>query len=113
MTAHTVSYESNDHGKRERELPMNRLWSIEEAAYFLGVSIDTVRAWRRLGSGPRGLRLGKHVKYRPQDVISWLATREDELLPERRQRDAMRRRVSGAEERSHQRNDGDDQMKFA
>jgi predicted DNA-binding transcriptional regulator AlpA len=77
-----MTYESKHPGKPAPELQMNRLWSIEETAYFLGVSIDTVRTWRRLGRGPRGLRLGKHVKYRPQDVTAWLATREDALLPE-------------------------------
>jgi hypothetical protein len=57
-----MTYESKHLGKPAPELQMNRLWSMEETAYFLGVSIDTVRTWRRLGRGPRGLRLGKHVK---------------------------------------------------
>jgi Helix-turn-helix domain len=95
-----MSYEPEHVGKPERELPANRLWSLEETAYFLGVSIDTVRAWRRLGSGPRGLRLGKHVKYRPQDVMSWLATREDALIPDRAPRDAKRQPNPGAEGKS-------------
>jgi Helix-turn-helix domain len=85
-----MTYESKHPGKPVPELQMNRLWSIEETAYFLGVSIDTVRTWRRLGRGPRGLRLGKHVKYRPQDVTAWLATREDALLPEGTKRRAGR-----------------------
>lgn len=39
-----------------------------EVARRLGVSRFTVRSWRLKGVGPRFLKLGRAVRYRPQDV---------------------------------------------
>ena len=39
-----------------------------EVASRLGVSRFTVRSWRLKGVGPRFLKLGRAVRYRPQDV---------------------------------------------
>jgi predicted DNA-binding transcriptional regulator AlpA len=34
----------------------------------LGVSRFTVRSWRLKGTGPRFLKMGRAVRYRPEDV---------------------------------------------
>ena len=39
-----------------------------EVAARLGVSRFTVRSWRLKGCGPRFLKLGRAVRYRPEDV---------------------------------------------
>ncbi len=39
-----------------------------EVAVRLGVSRFTVRAWRLKGAGPRFLKMGRAVRYRPEDV---------------------------------------------
>ena len=39
-----------------------------EVANRLGVSRFTVRSWRLKGVGPRFLKMGRAVRYRPQDV---------------------------------------------
>ena len=39
-----------------------------EVAGRLGVSRFTVRSWRLKGVGPRFLKMGRAVRYRPQDV---------------------------------------------
>ena len=39
-----------------------------EVANRLGVSRFTVRSWRLRGVGPRFLKMGRAVRYRPQDV---------------------------------------------
>jgi excisionase family DNA binding protein len=39
-----------------------------EVAARLGVSRFTVRSWRLKGFGPRFLKMGRAVRYRPQDV---------------------------------------------
>ena len=39
-----------------------------EVAVRLGVSRFTVRAWRLKGTGPRFLKMGRAVRYRPEDV---------------------------------------------
>ena len=47
-------------------------------AEYLHVPLNTVYAWRARGDGPRGARVGKHVRYRKCDVDAWLASRADE-----------------------------------
>ena len=39
-----------------------------EVAARLGVSRFTVRSWRLKGVGPRFMKMGRAVRYRPQDV---------------------------------------------
>ncbi|MBX6389684.1 MAG: helix-turn-helix domain-containing protein [Frankia sp.] len=52
-----------------------RLWTVQDLAGFLGVPVNTVYKWRTTGDGPPGLRIGRHVRYRREDVEAWLATR--------------------------------------
>lgn len=40
-------------------------------ADYLGVPIKTVYDWRAKGYGPMGRRVGKHVRYKPDDVERW------------------------------------------
>jgi DNA-binding transcriptional MerR regulator len=50
----------------------DRLWSVEDVSYFLDVPVQTVYAWRGMGVGPPGRRVGKRLRYRPEDVRSWV-----------------------------------------
>jgi excisionase family DNA binding protein len=43
-----------------------------EVATRLGVSRFTVRSWRLKGIGPRFLKLGRAVRYRPEDVDEYV-----------------------------------------
>ena len=47
---------------------LRRTLTDVEVARRLGVSRFTVRSWRLKGTGPRFLKLGRAVRYRPQDV---------------------------------------------
>jgi predicted DNA-binding transcriptional regulator AlpA len=44
-------------------------------ARLTGLSVATVRRWRLLRQGPRYLKLGAAVRYRPEDVAAWLESR--------------------------------------
>lgn len=55
--------------------PADRLLSTEALAEYLGVPIKTVYTWNSEGSGPRRIRVGKHVRYRRSDVDAWLDAR--------------------------------------
>jgi len=48
-------------------LAKRTLTDIDVAAR-LGVSRFTVRSWRIKGQGPRFMKMGRAVRYRPQDV---------------------------------------------
>lgn len=50
----------------------DRLLSPRELADYLGVPITTLYAWRHAGEGPQGFRVGKHVRYRWDDVQTWI-----------------------------------------
>lgn len=48
-----------------------RLWTVEDVAEYLGVPVKTLYEWRTKGYGPAGRRVGKYVRYKPEDVIAW------------------------------------------
>ena len=48
-----------------------RLWGVQDVALFLGVPVMTVYHWRRTDYGPRGTRVGRYVRYNPDDVRAW------------------------------------------
>lgn len=55
------------------------LWSIDELAEYLGVPARTIYAWRYKRLGPPALRLGKHLRFRREDVEAWLAEQSADL----------------------------------
>ncbi|MDA2810373.1 helix-turn-helix domain-containing protein [Nocardiopsis sp. RSe5-2] len=48
------------------------LWTIEQVSAFLGLPKKTLYQWRHKGYGPRSHRVGKHVRYFPEEVRSWV-----------------------------------------
>jgi excisionase family DNA binding protein len=53
------------------------LMTTEEVADLLQVPAATVKAWRAHGTGPRGHRVGRHIRYLRSDVLTWLEKRAD------------------------------------
>lgn len=51
----------------------DRLWGIKDVAAYLDVPVQTVYQWRSKDYGPPGVRVGRYVKYRPEDVRAWVA----------------------------------------
>ncbi|MER5203796.1 helix-turn-helix domain-containing protein [Streptomyces sp. NPDC002825] len=43
-----------------------------DVAELLGVPIETIYQWRRKRIGPRGFRVGRHVRFDPTDVQTWV-----------------------------------------
>lgn len=60
---------------------MSELLSPQQLADYLGVSVRTVYSWNHDGTGPTVIRVGKHVRYRRDDVESWLAANTAEKEP--------------------------------
>ena len=48
------------------------LWSIEETAEYLGVAVKTLYGWRWQKTGPTSYRVGRYVRYRPEEVRAWV-----------------------------------------
>lgn len=53
-----------------------RLMTRAEVAQLLGVEEKTLANWRTRRFGPPGFRVGKAVRYRPEEVDRWLAEQE-------------------------------------
>ncbi len=50
----------------------NNLLTTQQLAEYLGVAVSTLIQYRRDGNGPTYIKLGHLVRYRMQDVESWL-----------------------------------------
>jgi excisionase family DNA binding protein len=53
-------------------LPERYLTPVD-VAELLGVPVETVYQWRRKRTGPRGFRVGRHLRFDPEDVRRWVA----------------------------------------
>ncbi len=50
----------------------DRLWTVHDTAAFLGVPVATLHQWRYYNKGPQAFRVGRHLRYDPAVVRSWL-----------------------------------------
>lgn len=51
---------------------MQRWMTPAEVAELAQVPVRTVRYWRTIGEGPPSFRCGRHIRYKADDVRSWL-----------------------------------------
>jgi predicted DNA-binding transcriptional regulator AlpA len=51
----------------------DELWSIEDVSAYLRVPVGTLYQWRYRRTGPRAFKVGRHLRYDPADVRSWLS----------------------------------------
>lgn len=49
--------------------------NTEDAARRTGLAVSTLEKLRLTGNGPRFVKLGRAVRYRPEDIESWIASR--------------------------------------
>jgi excisionase family DNA binding protein len=73
MTSATGSLD----GQNDRPSAIEPLMTPGEVARFLGLPLRTIYRWRSRGDGPRGYRVGRHVRYRARDVEHWLERHRD------------------------------------
>ena len=52
--------------------PNDELLTMQEVAAVVRVPVATLRYWRHLGTGPRGFRIGRSVRYWRTEVHTWL-----------------------------------------
>ncbi|MFF0743011.1 helix-turn-helix transcriptional regulator [Streptomyces sp. NPDC004111] len=55
----------------QRTLP-DRYLTPTDVADLLGVPIETIYQWRRKHTGPKGFRVGRHLRYDPADLRAWV-----------------------------------------
>ncbi len=58
---------------------LERMLTTSELADHLSVSRQVIYDLRHKGEGPRGIHVGKELRYRISDVRDWLETRADPM----------------------------------
>lgn len=48
-----------------------------QLAELVGVPRSTVYTWRYHGTGPRAIKVGRHIRFRRSDVDAWLEANSD------------------------------------
>lgn len=51
---------------------VEKLWSTQELADFLGLPVQTIYQWRKRKYGPPGRKMGRHIRYRRSEVERWI-----------------------------------------
>jgi len=55
--------------------PIETLLNEYDVARITGLSVASVRRWRLLRQGPKYLKIGAAVRYKPEDISAWLESR--------------------------------------
>ena len=58
-------------------IEINKLWTVAMLSNYLGIPVATLYKWRQHEEGPPAVRLGKHIRYRPEAVKEWLRSQEE------------------------------------
>jgi predicted DNA-binding transcriptional regulator AlpA len=56
-------------------LESEHLLNEHDVARITGMHVGSVRRWRLFQTGPRFLKIGSAVRYRPADIAAWLDSR--------------------------------------
>lgn len=56
----------------ENSVILPKLWDQKTLAAYLGKSTAWCERARWAGEGPRFVKLGRHVRYRADDVLAWI-----------------------------------------
>ena len=57
------------------------LLSIEQVSDWLNVPVETLRSWRKRGTGPLAVKIGKSLRYRQQHVEAFLDAHTERRTP--------------------------------
>jgi excisionase family DNA binding protein len=56
----------------------DRFLTPVDLADLLAIPIETVYQWRRKHVGPRGFRVGRHLRFDPEDVRRWVESQMED-----------------------------------
>lgn len=65
--AHLSGMDTNSSAPSSGSRRLERLLTVAELSDHLGVAVATIYGWRVDGKGPRGLRIGRHVRFAVDD----------------------------------------------
>ncbi|MFD6649324.1 helix-turn-helix domain-containing protein [Micromonospora chalcea] len=50
----------------------DELWTVQDVSAYLRVPQETLYRWRKVKYGPPAARIGRHLRYEPDAVRSWV-----------------------------------------
>jgi predicted DNA-binding transcriptional regulator AlpA len=62
-------------GEEQYRVHLDALLNEFDVARLTNLSVASVRRWRLLRQGPKYLKIGSAVRYRPEDISAWLESR--------------------------------------
>lgn len=75
-------------------LTTETILTTEQLATKLGAPVNTIHYWRAQGIGPKGIKVGKRILYRWDDVLAWLEQKAaDDPMADRPQHRTHRRQA--------------------
>lgn len=54
-----------------------QLWTAQETADYLRIPKATLYQWHYLGIGPKPGRVGRHLRYDPDEVKTWFQQQQE------------------------------------
>lgn len=51
------------------------LWTVEDVSAYLGVPVETLYRWRKRRTGPPAAKVGRHLRYDPDETRAWVRSR--------------------------------------
>jgi excisionase family DNA binding protein len=48
-----------------------------EVSEYLGVPVSTIHRWRYVGTGPPAIRIGRHLRFDPDELADWISRQRD------------------------------------
>ena len=52
--------------------PQDQLMTVQQAAAYLGLAVSTLNKWRCHGEGPLFSKMGRAVRYKAEDLETYL-----------------------------------------
>jgi len=68
----TVTQAHSSNHSTDIAVSLPRLMDQKDLASYLGKSVAWCEKSRFLGEGPQWVKLGRHVRYRAEDVLAWI-----------------------------------------
>lgn len=65
------------------QMALKRLLTPTEVAAALVIPVSTLHYWRTTGDGPPARKIGRHLRYDPDDLEGWLNRSRSEGSPQR------------------------------
>ena len=59
----------------DRKFIGGALLNEHDVARVCGLSVASVRRWRVIREGPKYIKIGASVRYRPEDLTQWIESR--------------------------------------